>query len=117
MGFDFMTTYCTAPATAGRQHRLISPFSPVIGSMMTLGADLAPEGERGAFLGVWRLIGDVGSSGGPLVVGAIADLVVLSTAALVMSAAGLLASAIFAFLVPETLSRRVSEVSPSPDGD
>jgi MFS family permease len=87
------------------------------GSMMTLGADLAPEGERGAFLGVWRLIGDVGSSGGPLVVGAIADLFVLPTAALIMSAAGLLASATFALLVPETLKRRVHEVSPSPGGE
>jgi MFS family permease len=87
------------------------------GSMMTLGADLAPEGERGTFLGVWRLIGDVGHSGGPLAVGAIADLVALPTAALIMSVAGLLASATFAFLVPETLKRRRPEVSPSPGGE
>lgn len=76
------------------------------GSMMTLGADLAPPEARGEFLGVWRLIGDVGSSGGPLVVGAIAQLVALPAAALIMAGAGLLASGTFAFFVPETLGRR-----------
>src|SRR5699024_8612865 len=35
------------------------------GSMMTLGADLAPEGATGEFLGIWRLIGDVGMVAGP----------------------------------------------------
>src|SRR5215216_2641999 len=43
------------------------------GLMMTLGADLAPPGATGEFLGVWRLIGDVGATGGPLVVGGLAD--------------------------------------------
>jgi MFS family permease len=76
------------------------------GSMMTLGADLAPEHLRGEFLGVWRLIGDMGSTGGPLVVGAVADLVLLPTSAWVMSGAGLVAAAIFALFVPETLKKR-----------
>jgi MFS family permease len=75
------------------------------GSMMTLGADLAPSRARGEFLGVWRLIGDVGSSGGPLIVGAIADLVALPAAALIMAGAGLLAGGVFGLLVPETLRR------------
>jgi MFS family permease len=75
------------------------------GSMMTLGADLAPTRARGEFLGVWRLIGDVGSSGGPLVVGAVADLVALPAAALIMAGAGLAAGAVFGLLVPETLRR------------
>ena len=35
------------------------------GAMMTLGADLAPPGSSGEFLGVWRLIGDVGNAGAP----------------------------------------------------
>jgi MFS family permease len=76
------------------------------GSMMTLGADLSPEHSRGEFLGVWRLIGDVGSTGGPLVVGAVADLVVLPTAAWFMTGAGLIAAAVFALFVPETLKKR-----------
>jgi MFS family permease len=73
------------------------------GSMMTLGADLAPPGSRGEFLGMWRWIGDVGATGGPLIVGAVADLVLLPTAALVIGGAGLTAAAIFVFLVPETM--------------
>jgi len=83
------------------------------GSMMTLGADLAPETARGEFLSIWRLIGDVGSSGGPLAVGAIADAVALPTAALLMACAGLLASATFGFFVPETLQKPRAEASPS----
>ncbi len=86
------------------------------GSMMTLGADLAPDDARGEFLGIWRLIGDVGSSGGPLIVGAIADWVALPMAALIMAGAGLLASGTFAFLVPETL-RKPPQVALLPSND
>lgn len=76
------------------------------GTMMTLGADLAPGQSRGEFLGVWRLIGDVGSGGGPVIVGAVADLVTLQIAALTMTAAGLAAAGVFARFVPETLKKR-----------
>jgi MFS family permease len=76
------------------------------GSMMTLGSDLAPRGSHAEFLGIWRWIGDAGSTGGPLVVGAIAELVVLPTAALVMGGAGLIAAMVFIFFVPETLETR-----------
>jgi MFS family permease len=75
------------------------------GTMMTLGADLAPQNALGEFLGVWRLIGDGGTMGAPLAVGAIADLLSLPTAALVMAGVGCCAVGIFALKVPET--RRV----------
>jgi len=77
------------------------------GTMMTLGADLAPLDSRGEFLGVWRLVGDVGHTGAPIVVGGVANLVGLQMGALAMSGAGLIAVAIFAFWVPETLKKRV----------
>jgi MFS family permease len=73
------------------------------GTMMTLGADLAPSHSRGEFLGVWRLIGDGGFTGGPLLVGYVADWVALPTAAVAMAATGFLAAVIFTLLVPETL--------------
>jgi MFS family permease len=76
------------------------------GAMMTLGADLAPPDSRGEFLGVWRLVGDVGGTGAPLVVGTIADLLALPAASLVIAGTGLTAAAIFATLVPETLKKR-----------
>jgi MFS family permease len=75
------------------------------GVMMTVGADLAPPDSRGEFLGVWRLVGDAGGSGAPLVVGTIADLLALPAAAVVISGAGLIAAAIFVLLVPETLKK------------
>jgi len=75
------------------------------GTMMTLGADLAPPATRSEFLGIWRLIGDTGFTIGPLVAGAVAGAFALPTAALVMAASGLTATAIFAFLVPETRKR------------
>ncbi len=76
------------------------------GSMMTLGADLAPEGAVGEFLGIWRLIGDVGMVVGPLLVGLIASNLSLENSAVVLGVAGVTSSLMFLFLVKET---RVSE--------
>jgi MFS family permease len=76
------------------------------GTMMTLGADLAPKDSRGEFLGVWRLIGDGGSAGGPVVVGAVADVLGLSLATFTIAGVGLLAAAMLGTLVPETLQRK-----------
>ena len=75
------------------------------GAMLTLGSDLAPSQARGGFLGVWRFIGDIGSTGGPMVVGGVADLVALPTAAWAMAASGLLAALVFGLLLPETLKK------------
>jgi MFS family permease len=84
---------------------LLSGFGNGLGSgaMLTLGADLAPPDFRGEFLGLWRLIGDSGSTCGPLMVGVIADVITLPASTLLISTSGLLATLIFVFLVPETL--------------
>jgi MFS family permease len=79
------------------------------GTMMTLASDLARPGTIGEFLGVWRVIGDAGSMGGPVVVGAVADVLTLESAALVIAVVGLGAAVVFARGVPETLRR-----SPAP---
>ena len=50
------------------------------GINMTLGADFAPEHERGEFLGVWRLCSDLGSFAGPIIMGYIANSFLLATA-------------------------------------
>jgi MFS family permease len=83
------------------------------GTMMTLGADLAPPGAVGEFLGFWRLIGDTGQSGGPIVVGAVAGAFGLVTTALLLSAIGAASALTLAFLVRET---RVAPV-PVTQGD
>lgn len=72
------------------------------GSMMTLGADLAPTEATGEFLGVWRLIGDIGMVTGPLMVGAIAGALSLGGSAFALMFAGFAASLTLAFLVKET---------------
>lgn len=87
------------------------------GTMLTLGSDLAPKGSIGEFLGVWRLIGDAGSTGAPMVVGGVADLVGLSSATLVMAGVGLASAAIFTIFVPETLHRRAAPVQAKAVGD
>ena len=76
------------------------------GTMMTLGSDLAPRDAMGEFLGLWRLIGDGGNTGGPLVVGAVADLTGLGLAALVLAGVGALAASNLAWFVPETRHQR-----------
>ncbi|MBI2941486.1 MAG: MFS transporter [Chloroflexi bacterium] len=76
------------------------------GTMMTLGADLAPRDSAGPFLGLWRLIGDSGQTGGPLVVGGVADLFGLATAALVLAGVGLAAAVTLRIFVRETLEAR-----------
>jgi MFS family permease len=75
------------------------------GTMMTLGSDLAPREALGEFLGVWRLVGDAGSSGGPLLVGAVAEVLDLGLAAVAVAVVGVGAALVFAYRVPETLRR------------
>lgn len=75
------------------------------GTIMTLGSDLAPPEAVGEFLGVWRLIGDGGSMGGPVLVGALADVLSLPLATLAIAAVGAGAALTFAFGVPETLHK------------
>ena len=82
------------------------------GTMMTLGADLAPDDTRREFLGLWRLIGDGGASGGPLVVGWVAGLLGLAPATFVIAGIGLAAALALGTLVPETL-RRPSASTPA----
>lgn len=76
------------------------------GTMVTLGADLAPPGYRSEVLGVWNLIGDAGGAGGPALVGAVADLLALQPAILVIASTGLAAGLVFGLLMPEPLRKK-----------
>ena len=73
------------------------------GIVMVIGMDLAPEETRGQFLGVWRLIGDVGGVGGPLVAGMLAEVASLAAASFVGAGIGALGALVLLFWVPETL--------------
>ncbi len=83
------------------------------GIVMTMGADTAPADGRAQYLGAWRLCGDVGMSGGPLLVGALSLVAPLATVAVVVGVLGLVGSGWVAYwtraldrrLVAEALSR------------
>lgn len=72
------------------------------GAMMTLGADMAPPGATGEFLGIWRLIGDSGGAAGPLLVGIVASAFGLVGGTYVLAGVGFAASLTIALLVRET---------------
>jgi MFS family permease len=80
------------------------------GIVMVMGADLSRGTEhRGQFLGVWRLIGDVGVSVAPLVTGALTGIASLAAASLCVAGFGFVGTAVMMSLVPETLRRGTSE--------
>ena len=76
------------------------------GIVQVLGADFAPAERRGEFLGVWRLIGDVGNAGGPFVVSVVVGIASLGLAAICTGSLGLAGAVLMWLVVPETLQRR-----------
>ena len=81
---------------------------------MTLGADLSPRDAAGEFLGVWRLVGDVGAVAAPAVVGGLAAVLTLGIAAAFTGGIGLVGGAIMILLVRETLTRSPADARASP---
>ncbi len=74
------------------------------GIVMIMGADIARRSEhRAQFLGVWRLIGDLGLSVAPLLTSVLIDASGLALASLAVAALGLAGASIMVFLVRETL--------------
>lgn len=75
------------------------------GIVMTLGTDLAPPGRRGEFLGLWRLLTDLGTAAGPLAVSAVVAVATLNAAALCLGAIGAAGSYVVWRFVEETMQR------------
>jgi MFS family permease len=74
------------------------------GVVMIIGADLArASGRYGQFLGLWRLMGDVGIGGAPLLAGTIVDAASLAAASLTVAGLGVVGALVMAFVVVETL--------------
>jgi len=74
------------------------------GVVMIIGADLArASGRHGQFLGLWRLIGDVGISGAPFLVGTVVKAAGLAAASLTVAGLGVAGSLVMAYVVAETL--------------
>ena len=87
---------------------LLTSFGNGLGSgiVMTLGADFSPEVGRADFLGVWRLVSDVGTAGGPAVLAVVAAVATLGAAAVATGGLGLVGAAVLAYLVDEPLKKR-----------
>ena len=76
------------------------------GINMTLAADFAKGTETGIFLGLWRLVTDIGAASAPLIIGLVAEIFALGPATLVVAAFGFLGAAFHGRFVEETLERR-----------
>ncbi len=70
------------------------------GIVMTLGADLAPPGQRPVFFGVWRVISDTGTSAGPFLLAGIAAAASLGVGVLAMGGVAVLAAAALGRWIP-----------------
>lgn len=75
------------------------------GAVLTLGADLAPEGEQGPYLAGFNLVSNLGLFVGPFVVGAVADLAGLDASAFALGAILMAGVAWIAFVIGETSAR------------
>ncbi|HVF32380.1 MAG TPA: MFS transporter [Acidimicrobiales bacterium] len=73
------------------------------GIVMTLGADFAPSRGRAEFLGVWRLVGDIGTAGGPLLAAGVTAALSLGPASLLTGLVGLTGAAVVLLRMPEPL--------------
>jgi MFS family permease len=73
------------------------------GIVMTLGTDLAPADRRSEFLGIWRLLTDVGTAAGPMAIGIVVAVAPISIACLSIAGLGALGSFVVYQYVEETL--------------
>lgn len=80
------------------------------GTMMTVGADLAPEAVRSEFLSLWRVIGDASVVIAPIITGAIAEYLVLPNATLFFASLAFFGGAFFWVAIPETLSNQTRSI-------
>jgi len=86
---------------------LVLGFGNGIGSgmIMTLGADHSPVAGRAHFLGLWRLMSDLGSTGGPALLSAVTAAVSLAAGIWCTGALGLAAAAVLWYWIPRTERR------------
>lgn len=70
------------------------------GINMTLSTDYAPDEAAGRFLGIWRTIGDAGTTVGPILIGALGAAVSLAVAPLVVAGMGIAGAVALVFAPP-----------------
>ncbi|THJ66550.1 MFS transporter [Arthrobacter echini] len=70
------------------------------GIVMTLGADFSPSPGRARFLGIWRLLTDVGTMGGPALLSVVTAVATLSAGIWATAVLGFLGAAILWYWIP-----------------
>ncbi|VCU68109.1 drug efflux system protein MdtG [Pigmentiphaga humi] len=97
MGLALVAISLTHDLTAFLVFSLVLGFANGISSgiVMTLGADASPKQGRTEFLGIWRLIADVGNSLGPVILSAITAVASLAAGVAAVGSLGLAAAAVF----------------------
>ena len=83
---------------------LLIGFGNGIGSgmIMTLGADYSPSPGRAHFLGVWRLMSDIGSTAGPAVLSAATAMLSLAAGVVCTGGIALAAAGVLWYWIPRT---------------
>ncbi|MHA7279356.1 MFS transporter [Arthrobacter sp. MDT2-2] len=81
---------------------LLIGFGNGIGSgiVMTLGADFSPSPGRPQFLGIWRLLTDAGTMGGPALLSLVTALATISVGIWATAALGFLGAAVLWYWIP-----------------
>jgi len=110
MGLALLCTPFTTGATTLLLASLAIGFGNGIGSgmVMTLGADYSPVAGRAHFLGLWRLVSDIGSTAGPALLSAVTALVSLATGIACTGGLGLAAAAVLWYWLPRTAATNVT---------
>jgi len=108
IGVAMTLTPFTHSATTLLLASLLIGFGNGIGSgmIMTLGADYSPSVGRAQFLGVWRLMADLGQTGGPALLSAATALFSLATGIFCTGLLALAAAAVLGYWIPRTARRR-----------
>jgi MFS family permease len=104
MGLAMLLTPLTHNALTLLLASLLIGFGNGIGSgmIMTLGADYSPVAGRAHFLGLWRLMSDIGSTGGPALLSAVTALVSLAAGIGCTALLGFAAAAVLWHWIPRT---------------
>ena len=73
------------------------------GMIMTLGADYSPSAGRAHFLGLWRLASDIGSTGGPALLSAVAAILSLAAGIWCTGVVAFAAAGVLWYWIPRTV--------------
>ena len=104
IGVAMTLTPLTHSATTLLLASLLIGFGNGIGSgmIMTLGADYSPLAGRAHFLGLWRLMSDIGSTGGPALLSAVTAALSLAIGIWCTGALAFAAAAVLWYWIPRT---------------